>query len=97
MCADDSDNRALVTGYVRLNNQGVPWCSATRFHIECLHMEEDDIPEGVWYYSTSCEEDNVKKKQKENHNCKFTCRSNIALSSSTDVERVFPVVKERCP
>lgn len=22
-------NRALVTGYVRLNNQGVPWCSAT--------------------------------------------------------------------
>lgn len=29
MCAVDSDNRALLTGYVRLNNQGVPWCSAT--------------------------------------------------------------------
>lgn len=53
-------------------------------------MEEDDIPEGAWYYSTSCEGDNVKKKQ-------ITCRSNIALSSSTDVERIFPVVKERCP
>lgn len=62
-------------------------------------MEEDDIPEGEWYYSTSCEEENVKKSRKKTTtaNTLYTCRSKIALSSSTDVERIFPVVKERCP
>lgn len=54
-------------------------------------MEEDDI-----LGSISCEEDNVKKKQKENYNCKFICRFNIVLSFFIDVERIFLVVKERC-
>ncbi|XP_078329533.1 uncharacterized protein LOC111133019 isoform X2 [Crassostrea virginica] len=32
------------------------------FHIDCLNMDEEDIPEGVWYCSTTCEEEKAKRK-----------------------------------
>lgn len=35
------------------------------FHIECLDMEEDDIPEGAWYCSTTCEDEKAKKKSRK--------------------------------
>lgn len=61
-------------------------------------MEEDDILEGVWYYSISCEEENVKKSRKKIIivNILYICRFKIVLSFFIDVERIFLVVKERC-
>ena len=32
------------------------------FHVDCLNMEEENITQGVWYCSTTCEEENVKRK-----------------------------------
>lgn len=40
------------------------------FHIECVNMEEEDIPEGAWYCSGDCEQEKstrrIKKKTTAN-------------------------------
>ncbi|XP_056001447.1 uncharacterized protein LOC130048570 [Ostrea edulis] len=35
------------------------------FHIECVEMEEEDIPEGVWYCSTDCEKEKSARRTKK--------------------------------
>ncbi|XP_062611695.1 uncharacterized protein LOC134273511 isoform X2 [Saccostrea cucullata] len=35
------------------------------FHIDCIDMEEDDIPEGVWFCSSGCEKEKSAKKNKK--------------------------------